>query len=293
MTKEIILTAEDFGWAKKINEGIVLAYDYGPITEITMCINAPEVEHALSLIKNKKYNIGLHLNITKFKPVSEHNLNSLTDEKTGEFKKVKTPEDLYGFLTLANKTEISKEIYAQFDLFKELIGKNPSHISSHHGVHGDPKVLDTVIELAKEYKIPVRLPIWTRENFNDFVSNYAAETILKRNKIKTTDKIFINIFNDDLRENPTPLVDDFVKKIETTPNGLVEVGCHIGFMDKEVLYATSLNWQRVKDLIAIIDPSFTELLKKNKLKLVDWSGKEKKYKPERGIIYAKVNYMRR
>jgi hypothetical protein len=291
--KKIILTAEDFGWAKKINEGIVLAYEHGPITEITMCINAPQVEHALKLIKLKKCNIGLHLNITKFKPVLKHNLSSLIDKKTGEFKKVKTPEDLYRFLTSANKSEIENEIYAQFDLFKELTGKNPSHISSHHGIHGDPKVLDIVIELAKKYKIPVRLPIWTRENFNDFISNYAAETILKRNKIKTTDKIFINIFNDDLRESPIPLMDDFVKKIESSPNGLIEVGCHIGFMDKEVLYSSSLNWQRVKDLIALIDPSFMELLKKNNFKLVDWKGKEKKYRPERGIIYAKVNYMRR
>jgi hypothetical protein len=64
-------------------------------------------------------------------------------------------------------------------------------------------------------------------------------------------------------------------------------------MDKDVLFSSSLNWQRTKDLIAIIDPSFMKMLKMNKLKLVDWKGKEKKFKPERGIFYAKVNYMRR
>jgi predicted glycoside hydrolase/deacetylase ChbG (UPF0249 family) len=193
MTKEIILTADDFGWTKKISDGIILAYEHGPITEISMSVNAPEVEHALNSIKSKN-DIGLHLNLTKFKPISKNNVNSLMNRKTGEFKIVKTPEDLYKFLTKAKKSEIDEEIYSQFDLFKELISRNPSHITSHHGVHGDPKVLDTVIDIAKKYKIPVRLPILTSAT-NGFVSNYAAETMLRRNKIKTTNKIFINIFN--------------------------------------------------------------------------------------------------
>jgi hypothetical protein len=291
MAKEIIFTAEDFGWARKINEGIILAYEHGPITEISMAVNAPEVEHALNSIKSKN-DIGLHFNLTKFKPVLKHNIDSLIDKKTKEFKSIKNSDDLYRFLTAAKISEISEEIHAQFNLFKELVGKNPSHITSHHGIHGDPKVLNIVIEIAKKYKIPVRLPVWMSAT-NGFVSNYAAEATLRRNGIKTTNKIFINIFNDDLREAPLPLVDDFVNSIEKMPNGLIEVGCHIGFMDKEVLFSSSLNWQRVKDLIALIDPSFTELLKKNKLKLVNWIGNEKKHTPERGIIYAKVNYMRR
>jgi hypothetical protein len=291
MAKEIILTADDFGWAKKINEGIVLAYEHGPITEITMAVNAPEVEHALDSIKSKN-DIGLHLNLTKFKPISKNNVNSLIDKKTKKFKSIKNSDELYRFLTSAKNSEINEEIYSQFDLFKKLVGRNPSHITSHHGVHGDPKVLNTVIDIAKRYKIPVRLPIWMSFT-NGFVSNYAAEVTLRRNGIKTTNEIFINIFNDDLRETPMPLMDDFVNSIEKMPSGLIEVGCHIGFMDKEVLFSSSLNWQRVKDLIALIDPFFMELLKKNKLKLVNWKGIEKRYMSERGIIYAKVNYMRR
>jgi len=291
MTKEIILTADDFGWTKKVNDGIVLAYNHGPITEISMIVNAPEVEHALNSIESKN-NIGLHLNITKFKPISKHNLNSLVNKKSREFKKIKNPQELYRYLTTARKSEIDEEIYSQFDLFKKLTGRNPSHISSHHGIHGDPKVLDTVIEIARKYKIPVRLPVWMSET-NGFVSNYAAEVMMRRNKIKTTDKIFINIFNDDLRESPTPLIDEFTKSIENMPHGLVEIGCHVGFMDKELLFSSSLNWQRTKDLIALIDISFTKMLIANKLKLVDWKSKEKKYSPERGIFYAKVNYMRR
>jgi len=290
MVKEIILTADDFGWAKKINEGIILAYEHGPITEISMSVNAPQVEHAINSIKSKN-DIGLHLNLTKFKPISNH-ADSLIDKKTKEFKKIKNSEELYKFLTKAKKSDIDEEIYAQFDYFKELTGKNPSHITSHHGVHGDPKVLDTVIDIAEKYKIPLRLPVWMSMT-NGFVSNYAAEALIRRNDIKTTNKIFINIFNDDLRETPLPLIDDFLNVIEKMPNGLIEVGCHIGFMDKEVLFSSSLNWQRVKDLIAIIDPSFVKILKMNKLKLVNWKGKELRHTPERGIIYAKVNYMRR
>lgn len=291
MTKEIILTAEDFGWAKKINDGIILAYDHGPITEISMAVNAPQATHALDSIKSRN-DIGIHINLTKFKPVSKHNINSLIDKKTRNFKSIKNSDDLYRFLTSAKTSEINEEIWAQFDLFKELVGKNPSHITSHHVIHGDPKVLNIVIEIAKRYKIPVRLPIWASTT-NGFISNYAAETMIRRNGIKTTNKVFINIFNDDLRESPTPLMDEFVKTIEKMPEGLVEVACHIGFMDKEVLLSSSLNWQRVKDLIALIDPSFMMLLKKNKLKVVNWKGKEKKFRPERGIYYAKVNYMRR
>jgi predicted glycoside hydrolase/deacetylase ChbG (UPF0249 family) len=291
MAKEIIFTTDDFGWAKKINEGIALAYEHGPITEISMSINAPQVTHALDSIKSKN-NIGLHFNLTKFKPVSKHNINSLIDRKTKEFRSIKNSDELYRFLTSAKISEINEEIYAQFDLFKELVDRNPSHITSHHGIHGDPKVLNIVIDIAKKYKIPVRLPVWMSAT-NGFVSNYAAEATLRRNGIKTTNKIFINIFNDDLRETPMPLIDDFANSIEKMPNGLIEVGCHVGFMDKEVLFSSSLNWQRVKDLIALIDPSFMELLRKNKLKLVNWRGIEKKYTTEKGIIYAKVNYMRR
>ncbi len=290
--KKLIFTADDFGWTKGVNEGIVVAYDHSPVSEISMAVNAPEVKHALKLVQSGKYNLGIHFNLTKFKPISKINIESLIDKKTLEFKTVETTEDLYNFLTLAKKTEIEKELYAQFDLFKELVGKKPTHISSHHGIHGDPKVLDMVIEIAKEYKIPVRLPVWMSSK-NGFFSNYAAETLLKRNRIKTTNAIFINIFNDDLRENPIPLIDSFLKAVGDMPNDTIEVGCHLGFMDKDLLFSSSLNWQRVKDLIAILDPKFKDVLKKHKLKPVDWSGKLNTYTPERGIFHAKVDYMRR
>ncbi len=289
--KNIIFTADDFGWTKGVNEGIVLGYDHGPVSEISMAVNAPEIEHALSLISGKKYNIGIHLNLTKFKPISKYNISSLIDKK-GNFKKIKTVDDVYEFLTMAKKSEIEKEIYAQFDYFKEIVGKRPTHISSHHGIHGDPKILDTVMEIAKEYKIPVRLPIWMSSK-NGIISNYAAETLLKRSRIKTTNAIFMNIFNDDLRESPVPLMDEFLKVIDRMPKGTIEVICHIGFMDKDLLFSSSLNWQRVKDLIALLDPRLSRVLKDNRLTPVNWKGVVNRYKPERGIFHAEVDYMRR
>jgi len=148
------------------------------------------------------------------------------------------------------------------------------------------------MDMAREYKIPVRLPIWMSSK-NGIISNYAAETLLKRRKIKTTNAIFMNIFNDDLRDSPIPLMDEFLKAVDIIPKGIIEVICHIGFMDRDLLFSSSLNWQRVKDLIALLDPKLSKILKENNLRPVDWNGKLNRYKPERGIFHAKVDYMRR
>ncbi|MBI4214906.1 hypothetical protein HY546_02835, partial [archaeon] len=148
--------------------------------------------------------------------------------------------------------------------------------------------------LCKQYKIPLRLPL-AMANTTTFVQNYSGEVLVRRSGVKTSNYVFGEVFNNDVKyvwpTNPeiSPIVDSFRSKLHKLPSGLIELVAHIGFMDYELFNTSSLNWQRVKDLVALMDPSFKKALVTVDCNMVDWQGKPKKY---REIDYEKAYYLR-
>src|SRR5690625_7449709 len=63
--KRIIINADDFGYSRAVNWGIIDAHAEGLLTSTTLMTNMPAAEHAFKLgHEHENLGIGVHLTIT-------------------------------------------------------------------------------------------------------------------------------------------------------------------------------------------------------------------------------------
>jgi len=138
------ITADDFGLTKGINYAIYDACKEGIVTSVSLVINSKYMGHGLDLIKPLDVSIGLSLNITYGKALSDSDALSEFDflKPTHEYSEVK--EAIY------------KEFKAQIDYALSL-GIRISHLTSYDLIHLNESVVNDVLhELGKLYGISTR-----------------------------------------------------------------------------------------------------------------------------------------
>ena len=149
---KLIINADDFGLSKSISDGIIDGIIGGYITSTSIMANMEYTEYAIKeAIRNNIDCIGLHINLTVGKPIIEN--NNLTDEN-GSFlynrKQIEntklTYEDAYN--------EIIAQIKAIENYSNELI--KIDHLDMHHHLCDNENIKKAVIDIAKEYNIPIR-----------------------------------------------------------------------------------------------------------------------------------------
>lgn len=145
-----IVNADDFGYCKGVNLGIIEAYKNGILTSTTLMPGMPGFDHAVELLKeNKGLGCGIHMTLTAYKPILK-NHKTIVDEKGDFYKNI-------GLLNLEtiDLEEVYEEFCAQIEKAKG-VGVEITHLDSHHHVHMQ-EVLKPVIDRIKEkYKLPIR-----------------------------------------------------------------------------------------------------------------------------------------
>lgn len=135
--KKLIVNADDFGYAKGINEGIIKAFREGILTSTSIMVKAPACSHAISLFKeNPDLGLGLHFQVDNY-------------DKKYFWETLKNPSK--DFIEQAKK-----EFLKQIDIFKKLTGRLPDHIDGHYHVHRVPGVFDFIKSWCEKSKIPYR-----------------------------------------------------------------------------------------------------------------------------------------
>lgn len=217
---KLIVNADDFGYSRGINYGIIDAHKNGIVNSATMMMNMPGVTHAVELAKaNPKLQVGIHLVLTCGKPLLT-DVPSLVNEN-GSFKRLSEFKEQREI----SLDELAKEWCAQIDKFLET-GLTPTHFDSHHHVHTIPAFLPVVQMLAKKYDLSAR-------RFSmDAVEGVAA---------------FSDVFlHDFYGEGVT--YDYFEKLVTRVRIGqTVEVMCHPGYLDHGILSGSSYAEDRVRE----------------------------------------------
>jgi len=214
------VNADDFGYSRGINYGIIDAHKHGIVNSATMMMNMPGVPHAVELAKaNPRLQVGVHLVLTCGKPLLS-DVPSLVNE-IGSFKRL---SELKGQREISHD-ELAREWSAQIERFLET-GLTPTHFDSHHHVHTIPEFLPVVQMLAKKYNLS------TRRFAEDAVEGVAS---------------FSDVFlHDFYGEGAT--YDYFEKVVTHVQDGqTVEVMCHPGYLDLEILNGSSYAVDRVKE----------------------------------------------
>ena len=139
--KYLIVTADDLGLAKSINEGIAKACCEGIVNSVSVIPTGEAFEDALRIVKDLGLKeIGAHLALTETEPL-------LSSSRFHKNHNILLRDIFFGKTTL---DAIHRELKAQLELLKNT-GLKIAHINSHEHVHIIPKILDIFVSLAKEF----------------------------------------------------------------------------------------------------------------------------------------------
>lgn len=241
---KIIINADDFGFSESINKGIIEAYQEGLISSTTIMINMPYAEDAILKWKeNKSLGLGLHINLTQGSPISK-SAKSLVDENNifHNHKKIEneeievTYEDAY--------TEIKAQI-------EKLLSYNVKidHLDNHHFIHKNPFIRKALIDLALEYKLPIRT---MDDEFREEV---------KKSGIKTPEAFCFDFYGDGAKwQSIATFINNHIHC------NSIEILTHCGYVDENTKQRTSyvLRELELNELKKLKANSFYEKYKLNK-----------------------------
>lgn len=166
----LILTADDFGASKSINEGIRLAAEHNAITSISALSNFTEsLPELVEISENyQTVGIGIHLNIVTGKPVlKKEDVPSLVNS-VGDFY---TIEELLPRIKKISLDELRKELRAQIIVLQDHNVKI-DHLSDQNGILSFyTPFFEVLIELADEFNIPLRSPMFAGVKYPKVFTN--------------------------------------------------------------------------------------------------------------------------
>lgn len=233
----MIINADDLGLTRSINYAIIDSFKNKAISSASLMVNTMATNHAVELMHLYSVtDIGVHINVTFGKPLSNlEDIPSLVDQ-SGYFHGNKWWEK-----NSANEAELILEFETQITRFKELTGFFPKHINHHHIID----FYTSYPKLAKkmfDYDVPMRL----EENYDLYSFEYikSLKIVLKENQY------------------------EFLNEIHSE---IVELPCHVGYIDLDLLKSSSLTDQRMKDYAILNDPIFIKRYKELGFRLVSWS----------------------
>lgn len=252
MAKKLVVVADDFGWTDSVNAGILRAYKDGLVTELSLMLSCRATAAALALIKSEKISqVGIHLSLNP-------------GNKFGKILKRDDYRELFARLT---SEEISKLVTEELAEFEEVVGRQPTHICPQYGIHGNLKVLNGLLIYAKAHAIPVRIP-WTQLQGEGGGENYAAQIMMRRVGVVTTDFLFAHVLGSDL----TVIKEKFLADFSSLGDGQsAEMYTHPGYFDLSLLQTSSLSYERTRDLALLLDSDFRQKINKLNIELVNYS----------------------
>jgi len=230
MTK-VIINADDFGLSRGVNYGIIDTHLKGIVTSATMMMNAKATKHAISLAKDTpSLKVGVHLVLTWGKPLLD-DVPSLVDE-TGKFKKQIV---VYSNPFSISLDDLEREWTAQIEKCLD-VDLTPSHLDSHHHVHGIKEFYPVIKKLSDKYKLPVRN---AGAHFTD---------------IQTLTDIFLDDFYDD------GVVESYFERLhERVEDGKsIEVMTHPAYLDETLKQESSYTMQRIKETKILMEAKFVK-----------------------------------
>jgi len=219
MTKYLIVNADDFGLSEGVNRGIIEAAESGIVTSASLMVRQPAAAAAAAYARTtNRISVGLHLDLGEW------------FFRDGEWLL------LYSVAPTDDAKAVAQEAASQVARFRQLVGRNPTHLDSHQHVHRSEPVLCITKTIAKEMGIPLR----------DF----------------STEIAYRGDFYGQTTEGehwPEGISLSNLKNILAgLPEGITELGCHPGYGDG---LATVYRIERATETKVLCDPALRSILK--------------------------------
>jgi chitin disaccharide deacetylase len=230
----LIVNADDFGRTSGVNAGVIKGHQQGIVTSASLAVRWPAASEAAAYCRvNPEFGVGLHLDLGEWV------------FKDGEWVPA------YEVIPLSDPEAVASEVNKQLDSFRELIGRDPTHVESHQHVHRQDPVASVSEKLAEALGVPLR---WhgTRVQYRGDLYGQTAEG------------------------DPLPLVtvDRLIVILSELPAGITELACHPGEgSDVELPY----RHEREQELALLCDPRVREAIEREAIVLTSFADVE--YQP--------------
>jgi chitin disaccharide deacetylase len=247
--RKLVVNADDFGFTRDVNEGIVEAHRNGIVGATTLMANGAAFEHAVELAAaNRELDIGCHLTLVGGQSVLDpsHAL----------------PSSIPALVSALARGELRvyEELSAQVRKIRAA-GIEPLHLDAHKHTHLLPPVLRAVARISREFGIR-----WVRRPF-DFP--FDAQASLATATAARVMALMRGRFRRVLEANGCRSTDHFAgfritgrfgaaevaALIRSLPPGTTELMCHPGYCGAELRAArTRLKESRERELLALTAP---------------------------------------
>ncbi len=259
--RKLVVNADDFGFTRDVNRGIVEAHRNGILTATTIMSNGAAFDDAVRLAReNPTLDIGVHLVLV------------------GQAPYPMTVAQLTRAVMLG-RIRIYDELSAQVRRVLDA-GLQPTHLDTHKHTHLLPQVLSAVARISEEFKIP-----WVRRPF-DFPLESRGISWQKR-AVSCSLTVVRSRFERVLAKHGCRSTDHFagfqitgkfdasdvVALIRSLPEGSTEFMVHPGFCTPELRAArTRLKESREEELRALTAPEVRDALRSSGVELVNYGG---------------------
>jgi predicted glycoside hydrolase/deacetylase ChbG (UPF0249 family) len=258
--KQLVVNADDFGFTRDVNAGIVEAHRDGILTATTLMATGDAFDDAVRLARETpSLDIGCHL-VLVGAPGFPLTIPQLVRA--------------VALGRIAIYDELVKQVRRIVDT-----GLSPTHLDTHKHTHLLPPVLEAVARISEEFRIPwVRRPFdfplqpggvggakraWTNKLMRLMSGRFRAE--LGRHHCRSTDWFA------GFKLTGSYGSEDLIDVIRALPEGVTEFMCHPGRCGDDLRSArTRLKESREEELRALTAPEVRVALAEAGVKLVSY-----------------------
>ena len=268
----LIVTADDYGIGRETSRAILDLATAGQVTGSVLLVNSPYAAEAVQCWRRagEPFELGWHPCLTLDRSVAPSRLVPSLLRPDGCFWPLGRFVRRLG-LGRIRPLEIETELRAQYERFRELVGRPPSLVNSHHHVQVFPPV-GAILRalLAKQQPLPyvrrIQESLPTLVRVPGARGKRAFLTVLGRREARRQKQLGFP-GNDWLVgvTNPPYVADAqfLVRWLRSVPGQVVELTCHPGYLDRSLIgrdctVSDGQLQRRVHEFWLLRHPSFRE-----------------------------------
>jgi len=252
VSRRLIVNADDFGWTRDVNQGILRARRDGILRSTTLMANGDAFDDAVErALGHPELDVGVHLTLVGGPAVSG---------PPGTRLPVGIPQLTAQLFGRWNRTAIEEEFAAQIEKI-QAAGIRPTHLDTHKHTHLIPTVFDAAAAVGRRYSIR-----WIRRPFDLALPAARAAAPLGRRLTSRALRLWAPLTHWRFRGSDLRAVDhfagfqmtgfydaaDLASLIEALPEGTTEFMCHPGIFGDELAAShTRLKQSRERELNAL------------------------------------------
>ncbi|MEE8352095.1 MAG: hopanoid biosynthesis-associated protein HpnK [Rhodospirillales bacterium] len=265
--KNLIVTADDFGISKEVNEAVEAAHKNGIVSATSIMIGEPFADDAVRRARTMPdLGVGLHIALSRAHPVcAPDQIPGLVDDD-GMLRSGLVSAGVLYFFSPSARHQLEMEITAQFEAFAKT-GLPLDHINGHNHTHLHPTVLGLILKIGKRFGMKsIRLP--KDNNSKSLGAAFLTPWLslmkyrLVRNNISHNDDFL------GLDETGSLTTSDLVSMINNLSDQTTELMCHPATGPWDGMDPMARDYRHDLEYAALIDDAVAKAIKDNDVNLI-------------------------